>query len=205
MARVFDGGRRLLLAGGVAMLITPHAFGETRAVLPGGGSVAIPSPYRTKTSYPNPGASADPAIVGYRNWRSTASGHPECDGLVAIGRTEQFKDLAWFVTCVRAAMSIGWSYSDEMPKQAWTGNEKRFPVTAGQGANGPELVSELSVHVVGFFDVYDRPAKMYVVQHDRGVNVGVWIYDAHGGMKAARRIAGKIAASYAADGTSSGR
>lgn len=180
------------------MLIAPRAFGDAPTPLPGGGSVKIPSPYRTKTDYPNPGAEANPAIVGYRNWRSTASGHPECDGLVGVGRTDRFESLAAFVTCVRAAMSINWVHSDTIPKQAWTSNEQRFQMVAGQGANGPELTSQLSVHLVGFFDVYDKSATLYAVQHRSGLNVGVWIYDAHGGMKAARRIAEKIAVSYSA-------
>ena len=82
-----------------------------------------------------------------------ASGHPECDGLIAVGRTDQFRDLVEFTACGRAAMSIHWSDADRMPNQAWTGDEKRFQPVAGQGASGPELVSELSVHGVGFFDV----------------------------------------------------
>ena len=62
--------------------------------------------------------------------------------------------------------------------------------------DGPELVQQLAVHRVGFFDVYDEPAHMFAVQHKSGVSVGVWLFDKHGGLNGARRLASRIAASF---------
>jgi len=75
------------------------AFGQTRATLPGGGTVMIPRPYKTETDYPNYARDIDDAVIAYRTG-STMSGHPECDGMLGVGRRERFSDLAAFVrTC----------------------------------------------------------------------------------------------------------
>lgn len=170
--------------------------GKGREPLPGGGLVTIPSPYTVATKYPNKANPEWDVRIGYRNWRSTMSGHPECDGLVAVGRTERFRDLKDFVVSGRAGASLAWSDADRIPGQVWGGDEKRFPIDEAQGENGPELIQKLAVHRVGFFDVYDEPSHLYAVQHVAGVDVAVWLYDKHGGLKGARRLADRIAGSF---------
>ncbi len=188
---------RRLAVGSVLSLLTPGAaFAATRVQLPGGGSCALPQPYRSKTDYPNYSDRSPRAVIGYRNWRSTMSGHPECDGFLGVGRADQFDSLKAFAGHAGAAGSIAWSDADRIPGQRWDGNEKRYQAVEGRGPDGPELTSDLSVHVVGFFDVYDKPSVLYAREDRRGVFVGVWIYNSHGGMKAARRLAGGIAASF---------
>ncbi len=169
-----------------------------RESLPGGGSVLIPSPYRVTTDYPNHSDRAPEARIAYRNWRSTMSGHPECDGMLGVGRPTQFKSLKDFMQTCRAALSTHWSAADEIPGQPWTGNEKKFEIAAGQGPNGEELTCQLAVNTVGFFRVYDEPAHMYAVRHKAGVDIAIWLQDKHGGINGARRIADRIAASFQA-------
>ncbi len=45
--------RRSLLLALAGIPFAPLAFAQARAALPGGGSVAVPSPFLVKTSYPN--------------------------------------------------------------------------------------------------------------------------------------------------------
>lgn len=66
------------------------------------------------------------------------------------------------------------------------------------GPSGPELQQELTVHLVGFWDVYDRPAHMYAVNHTSGLMIAVWIFDSHGGIQTARKLANEIAGSWVA-------
>lgn len=189
--------RRSVVLGAGAVAMTPFAFAQTRASLPGGGSVIMPSPYDKKPSYPTYGEKvAGDVLIGYRNWRSTMSGYPECDGMIAVGRAERFEGLEKFMGTSRAGLSIQWGAADTIPGTTWTADEKRYPVTSGAGAKGPELLQQLAVHRSGFFDVYDEPAQMLVIAHQRGVYVGVWLYNKNGGLKGARKIADKIAASY---------
>lgn len=177
--------------------MTPFAFAQTRITLPGGGSVMVPSPYDKKPSYPTYGERvAGEVLIGYRNWRSTMSGHPECDGMIAVGRAERFESLEKFMNTARGGLSIQWGAADTIPGTAWTADEKRYPVESATGATGRELVQQLAVHRVGFFDVYDEPAHMLVIAHPRGVHVAVWLYDKNGGLKGARKIIDRIAASY---------
>lgn len=188
--------RRVLIAGIGALSVTPFAFAQTRTPLPGGGSVTIPSPYRTKTDYPNRARDITDALIGYRNWRSTLSGHPECDGMLGVATPKGFRDLLDFVQTCSPGLSIQWSDASRIPGQPWDGNEKRYEIVEGSGPGGPELTRQLAVHRVGFFDVYDEPAHLYAVQHGAGINVAIWLYDKHGGVKGARRMADRIAASY---------
>lgn len=167
-----------------------------REALPGGGSVMLPSPYKANTRYPNYADREGRVRIGYRNWRSTMSGHPECDGMLAVGRSDAFADLRAFVQAARAGLSIQWSDASRIPGQPWDGDEKRYPLEEAQGDMGPELIQQLAVHRVGFFDVYDEPSHLYAVQHAAGVNIGVWLFDKHGGLKGARRIADRVAASF---------
>ena len=165
--------------------------------MPEGGSVAIPEPYNRKPSYPTYGERGDGKVLfAYRNWRSTMSGHPECDGLVTVARATTFPDLREFKASCSVGLSIQWSHADTIPGQRWTGDEKRYPGEERGGPHGPEMVQLLCVHRVGFFGVYDDPAVMYVAGFRNGVHVGVWITDRHGGIRRAVQIVDRIAASF---------
>lgn len=188
--------RRSVVLGAGAVAMTPFAFAQTRAPLPGGGSVMMPSPYDKKPRYPTYGEKvAGDVLIGYRNWRSTMSGYPECDGMIAVGRAERFEGLKKFMETARVGLSIQWGAADLVPGTGWSKDEKRYPVESATSEMGQELVQQLAVHRVGFFDVYDEPAHMLVIAHQRGVHVGVWLYKKNGGLKGARKIADKIAAS----------
>ncbi len=191
--------RRSVLIGAGAAFMSPFAFAQARLPLPGGGSVVVPSPYDRKPSYPTYGEKiADEVVVGYRNWRSTLSGYPECDGMLGVGRTDRFSDLAGFARTCRAGLSVQWSDADRIPGQAWDGNERRYQTELSNGPDGPEMIQRLAVHRVGLFGVYDEPAHMYAVQHRAGVSVALWLYDKHGGVANARKISQRIAASFEA-------
>jgi hypothetical protein len=51
------------------------------------------------------------------------------------------------------------------------------------------------VHRVGFLDVDDAPAHMLVLAHQRGVYVGAWLFDTHGALKGALKIADRMSVS----------
>ena len=174
------------------------AFARTRTPLPGGGSVVVPGPYKSKTDYPNYANRAPEALIAYRKWDSTMSGYPECDGMVAVSRPDRFESLDRFVQRAGAALSVQWSDATKIPGQPWDGNEKHYPLERGDGPNGQELTRQMAVHRVGFFKVYDEPAQLYAVAHRRGVHVAVWLYDKHGAVTGARKLADKIAASFQA-------
>lgn len=135
-------------------------------------------------------------LFAYRNWRSTLSGHPECDGLVTVARATLFADIAAFKASCSVGLSIQWSDADAIPGQRWTGEVKRYPVEERRGPHGPEMVQLLSVHRVGFLKPYDDPAVMYVAGFRNGVHVGVWIADRHGGVHRAVQLVDRIAASF---------
>lgn len=165
--------------------------------VPGGGSVLVPEPYNRVPSYPAYGERvADRVLIGYRNWRSTMSGHPECDGMIAVGLTSKFESLRAFMQTSRGGLSIQWSAADTVAGTAWTTNEARYPVEERDGEYGPELIQLLAVHRVGWLDVYDDPALMYVVGHRVGVHVGVWITNRQGGARRASSLVQRIAASF---------
>lgn len=168
--------------------------------VPRGGSVVIPEPYNRVPNYPTYAEKHDisrTCLIAYRNWRSTMSGHPECNGMIAVGAPSEFQDLRDFMRKARGALSIAWSAADEVAGTRWgAGDTKTYPVEERSGENGPELVQLLSVHRVGFFDVYDDPALMYVVGDRRGVHVAVWITNRQGGPRRALQLADRIAASF---------
>ena len=121
--------------------------------IPGGGSVIIAEPYNRHPDYPTyaekHGVNAE-MRVAYRNWRSTMSGHPECDGMIAVGRIERFDSLRDFMIKARGGLSIQWSDADRIPGQKWTGDEKRYPVEDRDGPAGQEMIQLLAVHRVGW-------------------------------------------------------
>lgn len=167
--------------------------------VPGGGSVLIAEPYNRKPSYPTyaekNGVSRE-ALIAYRNWRPTMSGHPECDGMIAVGRIERFATFKDFVVMARGALSIQWSAADTVPGTAWTSDERRYPLEEREGDNGPELVQVLAVHRSGWFDVYDDPALLYAAGNRNGLNIAIWITTKQGGAKRALQHVDRIAASY---------
>lgn len=69
------------------------AFAQTRTQLPGGSSIVLPSPYRSKTEYPNYADRVPDALIAYRNWDSTLSGHPDCDGMLAVRLPARFESF----------------------------------------------------------------------------------------------------------------
>lgn len=167
--------------------------------LPGGGSVLVPEPYNRKPDYPTyagkRGLERD-ALVAYRNWRPTMSGHPECDGMIAVGRAERFGSLNAFRLHACGGLSIQWADADRIPGQAWDGNEKRYPAEETVGADGLQIVLLLSVNRVGFLKAYHQSALMYVAGNRNGLHIGVWIADIHGGAKKADRLVRSLAASF---------
>jgi len=157
----------------------------------------IPEPYNRKPTYPTYGERiAGEMLIAYRNWRPTMSGHPECDGMIAVGLAGKFPELRDFMRTARAALSIQWSHADTVAGTGFTADEQKYPIEERRGESGPELVQVLVVHRVGFFDVYDDPALMYVVGEQRGVHVGVWITNWQGGARRALKLASGIAASF---------
>lgn len=165
--------------------------------LPGGGSVLIPEPYDRKPSYPTYAERqgvGENVLIAYRNWRPTMSGHPECDGMIAVGASDRFESLRNFMQTTRGGLSIQWAAADTVAGTGWSANEQTYPIEERSGDSGPELVQLLAVHRSGFFDVYDDPALMYVA--GRGaINVGVWITNRLGGAKRALQLVHRIAAS----------
>lgn len=180
------------------MVIAPGAAAAEggRAPMPGGGFAVIPSAY--KPTKPGDDNHRDVgALVAYRHYRSMMSGTSECDGMIAIARADGFETLDAFVASGRGALTTRWSYADESEGR-WYGKPERFPVERREGPNGDEMIGVLSVHVVGFFDVYDKPARLYAVDDRRGVKIAIWIFDGHGGEAKARKLAEGIAASFVA-------
>lgn len=57
-------------------------------------------------------------LIGYRNWRSTMSGHPECHGMIGVGLATEFESLRAFMSTCRGALSIQWSAADTVPGTA---------------------------------------------------------------------------------------
>ena len=174
------------------------AFAQTRTPLPGGGSVVVPSPYKTKTDYPNYADRVPDALIAYRNWEATMSGHPDCDGMLAVALPARFESFDRFVQWSGAALSGLWGDATKIPGQRWDGKEKRFLMESGEGPDGPERTRQLAVPRVGWLSTYDEPAHLYAVAHRRGLYVAAWLYDKHGGVRGARKLADQIVASFQA-------
>lgn len=195
-----EGRRRCLLlaACGVALAPFPVAQAQARSPVPGGGSVAVPSPFRVKTDYPNYADRVPDALVAYRNWDSTLSGHPDCDGMLAVGLPSRFASLDRFVQQAGAALSGLWGASTQIPGQRWDGKEKHFPLERAEGPEGPERTRQLAVPRSGWLGTYEEPSHLYAVAQRRGLLVATWLYDKHGGLDGGRRLAAQLAASFQA-------
>ena len=178
--------------------IFSFAFAQTRTPLPGGGSIVLPSPYRSKTEYPNYANRVPDALIAYHNWDSTLSGHPDCDGMLAVGLPARFESFDRFVQQSAAALSIQWGDATKIPGQRWDGKEKHYPMERGDGPEGPERTRQMAVPRSGWFSTYDEAAHLYAVAHRRGLHIAVWLYDKHGAVRGARKLADQIAASFQA-------
>lgn len=192
---------RLILAGVLLMVFLPlSAFaGPSRtAALPGeGGRVTLPARYE-----PIPEGDYrwhdTGGVIAYRRYRSMASGTDECDGMIAVARSDAHESMDAFVNASRAALTTRWAFADETEGRWYGEADTRLPVERRDGPSGPELSGPLSVHMVGFFDVYDKPGRFYAVEHEAGIRIAVWIFDSHGGEARARKMAEGIAGSFSA-------
>lgn len=196
--------RLLLLTGLILVAVLPFtAFADTsrRAPLPGGGSITFPAKYAPVLEGDFRWRSTG-GVIAYRNHRSMASGTRECDGMIAVARIDAHEDLDEFVNAARTALTTRWAFGDETEGR-WYGKENtRLPVERRTGPAGPELSGPLSVHIVGFFDVYDKPGRFFAVEHQGGLRVAVWLFDSHGGERQARRMADAIVKSFSEGGAS---
>lgn len=180
-------------------ILSVLAFGPrgARADLPGGGNIAVPARYEIVA--PGDYRWEDTGgLVAYRNHRSMMSGTSECDGMIAVARSDAHPSLDDFVNAARAMLTTRWAYADETDGR-WYGKEDvKLPVERREGPSGPEISGVLSVHMVGTLRVYDKPARFYAVDHKGGLRIGVWIFDSDGGEKRARKMADAIAKSWSA-------
>lgn len=194
--------RRITLLGGLALLLAPgRVLGfwkkKARACLPSGGTVAIPSGYLAVAPGKNHSRTSIAALVAYRNYRSTAAGTNECDGVLVIASAKDYKSIEAFEQEAHVALTNSWSYSSLKP--GWFGGKhESYSKTKVEGPSGPELQQQLTVHLVGFWDVYDEPAHLYAVNHQSGLLIAFWIFDSQGGIAKARKLADEIAGSFAA-------
>jgi hypothetical protein len=188
---------RRIFAGGLAMaMIAPPAFAARgkRAPLPGGGEVLVPSPYEPVPEgdyrWRDTGG-----LIAYRHYRPMLSGTSECDGMIAIARKDAHEDFNSFVSASRSGLTTRWSYADESEGRWYGKPDERYPVERRMGPQGEELSGPLKVHMVGFFGVYDKPARFFAVDDGAGLRIAIGIFDSHGGEAKARRMADLIASS----------
>ncbi len=189
--------RRTLMIALPAAAIAGPAHAATGA-LPGGGRVTVPSGYRQMLPSDTYFEDGVKAMIAFKKWRTTMSGYPECDGMIAVSREADHRDLDSFCTNVRAMLTSQWAEAHERPETRFRDTPSQyFPIQRASGPAGAELWRALSVHRVGFFDVYDKPATQYARLDRKGVMIGVWIFESDGGLKRARKLANDIAGSYA--------
>ena len=193
--------RRPWIFGSLAALLsaTPlRAFWSkpVRAPLPGGGSVNVPSGHIPVL----PGAynhdASLQALIAYRKFRHTLAGTWDCDGMVAVSHARLHGTFEEFRQNMRGALSTSWSYANLKP--GWFGGEHiSYPIERRTGTHGPEMEQEHSVHLVGFFGVYDKAGRMLALHHEAsGLMIAIWIFDSHGGVNKARKMALDIVASF---------
>ncbi|MBA4227343.1 MAG: hypothetical protein C0456_11995 [Hyphomonas sp.] len=194
---------KLILAGVLLMVCLPLSAlaGPARTVaLPDeGGRITLPPRYDVVAEgdyrWRDTGG-----VFAYRKYRSMASGTSECDGMIAVARSDAHASLDAFVSASRAALTTRWAFADETEGRWYGQPDTRLPVERRDGPLGPELTGPLSVHIVGFFDVYDKPGRFYAVEHEAGVRIAIWIFDSHGGEARARKMAAAMAKSFSNEG-----
>lgn len=169
--------------------------GRKKVAIPGGGSVTVPTPFEPVLPGDYRHANVG-CLIAYRRHHSTMAGTRECNGMIAVGHTTDYSTIKDFKQTARAALTTRWAHAHESEGR-WYGRPEIFPETTAEGPNGPELVGQLSVHMVGW-TVYDAPGCLYAVLDRRGPAIAVWIFNRDGGEKQARRHAERIAASYQA-------
>lgn len=167
-----------------------------RAAVPGGGEITLPARYDLVPEgdyrWEDTGG-----LVAYRNHRSMMSGTSECDGMIAVARTDAHASLDDFINASRAMITSRWSVAHEIEGRWYGKEDTRRPVERRAGPSGPEISGELSVHMVGTLRVYDKPGRFYAVEHERGLRIVIWIFDSDGGEAKAKKIAAAIAKSFA--------
>ncbi|MCB1866824.1 MAG: hypothetical protein KDG50_15515 [Chromatiales bacterium] len=191
-------GRGLIrnaLSGLLAAFVSVSVADSPAIEIPGGGTVRLPSAYKPVLAGEFNHQDHISSLIAYRKYRSTMAGSWECDGMVAVSRSTQHGDLHAFMRQSGAALTTSWRYADLKP--GWFGGQREnFPIERESVVDGEELRQELQVHLVGWLGTYDKPARMYAYEAGNGIRVAVWIFDADGGLKKARRIAREIAGSY---------
>jgi hypothetical protein len=102
-----------------------------------GGSVLVPEPYNRPLRYPAYSERvADKVLIGYRNWRSTMSGHPECDGMIGVGLVSEFDGLRDFMNACRGALSIQWSAADTVQEPRGLQTSSAIPLKNAMANTG---------------------------------------------------------------------
>ena len=77
----------------------------------------------------------------------------------------------------------------------------RPPRCAARSAAPPSLrAPPWTVPRSGWFGTYDEAAHLYAITHRRGLHIAEWLYDKHGTVCGARKVAAQIAASYRSPG-----
>lgn len=162
-----------------------------RIDLRGGGSFLPPRGYALdsqKSLYRG-------SVTVFRRMHSTLGGYVECDGLINVARRETFGTLENFATQSECAATTRWETGNLMP--GWTSYEsERFPLLRQNGPCGPERVQQLSVYAIGFLRTRNVTAWRVAFDHPGGLMMQVWIFEKHGGLKQACRLAAEVAATF---------
>lgn len=166
----------------------------SRIPLPGGGSIIALKGYATDAVR----STRKNSTAIFRRLRDNMGGYQECDGLINIGRRDQFSSLDAFALETENAATNEWLHGNLMP--GWTSfDSERFPVTARDGPWGRESTQELAVKTFGILG--ERPAKAWRIAFDHrdgGLFLQVWLFEKEGGLQTARKLVDEIARSFEA-------
>ena len=164
---------------------------QLRIELPGSGSVHTPRCYASDQRRSFRASS----IALYRKLRHTLGGYEECDGLISMARRDAFSDLDAFATETENSATTRWLHGDLRP--GWTSFEgKKFPIQRNEGPAGRERIQELTVNTSGLFKATVNVAWRVALEHRTGLLVQVWLFEKHGGIATARKLADEITASF---------